>query len=230
MVDERQTWMNRAALFELLALSFLRVGNVLSDALVSGEYAEALDEVLGVNNLFVDRSTRGALADYVGRDSEDVLCEIRRDRTRLFVGVRDPLVSPYAGVWWAKDHGVPPMLFVGRESMAIERFMRSCGVGRADGPNEPLDHIGSLLEFLQFLCLVRAEAVAVPEGFEIPDTAYGDFRREHFDDFAERFARAVAEQTSEGVYRVAAYVLHASVMQWDGSHVKDSDDGFALLR
>lgn len=202
LAEDKQVWMNRASLFELLALSFLRVGEDLSCALVSGEYAEALEELLAANDLEVVE-----LCEYVGRGAEDVLHEVRREYTRLFVGTRDPLVSPYAGVWYAKEHGAPPMLFVGKESMAIERFMKSCGVGRAGEANEPLDHIGSMLEFLEFLCLIKAEAVRAPEGFEVPDLAYDDFRREHFDGFAKKFAGAVFEKTQAGVYKAASCAL-----------------------
>ena len=45
----------------------------------------------------------------------------------------------YEGVWAAEADGVQPLLFVNPRSMEVERFMRSCGLGRPEGTNEPLD-------------------------------------------------------------------------------------------
>jgi TorA maturation chaperone TorD len=138
-----------------------------------------------------------------------VLHELRVEYTRLFVGAPDPAVSPYAGVWQAERDGVEPLLFVSKEAMAVERFMRSCGVGRPEGTNEPLDSMGSELEFLQYLALLRAGAVTPPEDVDIPEGACEEFYTEHFAIWAGDFAQKVIEETRSPFFEAAARVLGA---------------------
>jgi TorA maturation chaperone TorD len=91
--------------------------------------------------------------------------------------------------------------------MAVERFYRSCGVGQPANSNEPLDHIGSELEFLQYLCLVNAELVSPPEDVDFPEDAYGQFYRTHFAWFAKCMAESLAEQSTLAFYRSLARLL-----------------------
>lgn len=55
--------------------------------------------------------------------------------------------------------GVQPILFVNPHSMDVERFCRSCGLGRPEGTNEPLDHAATELELLCHLASRAAGAV-----------------------------------------------------------------------
>jgi TorA maturation chaperone TorD len=202
-----QQWLNKAALYEIEALAFLYTKRELAEALASGEYAEALAEIVEACGLEVAATEISGLAEYQGRDTDELFHELRREHTRLFVGSPKPAVSPFAGVWFAEEQGVQPLLFVNKESMAVERFYRSCGVGQPEGTNEPLDHIGSELEFLQYLSLLRAGVTVPPEGVEIPVDAYEQFYREHFIGFAHKLAAAVIEQSRLPLYQAAAAVL-----------------------
>lgn len=206
-----EKWLEKAALYEILALAFLFTKQELADALVSGEYVEALVEIIEANGLddAVDIATTEALSSYKGIDQKEVFHELRREYTRLFVGSPKTLVSPYAGVWYAEEIGVEPLLFVNKESMAIERFMRSCGVGQPEGTNEPLDHIGTELEFLQYLCLLRAESVQVPENREVPEDAYEKFYTAHFSSFSKKFAVKIIAESRIPFFRAMAQVLLA---------------------
>jgi TorA maturation chaperone TorD len=204
-----KTWESKAALYELLAKSFLLIEREVVEALVSGEYREALIELLEVNGLptFPDDGGIDKLDRYLGIEADDAFHALRREHTRLYIGAGNTLVSPFAGVWDAEKRGQKPLLFVGKESMAIERFMRKCGIGQPEGTNEPLDHIGSVLEFLQHLCLLKAEMLQPPKGIEIPAGAYEEFYEKHFIGFAKRFAAKTIEQSREDFYGVAAQVL-----------------------
>ncbi|MCL1798521.1 MAG: molecular chaperone TorD family protein [Eggerthellaceae bacterium] len=206
-----KTWRSRAALFELLAQSFLFTGRDLVGALVSGEYREALVELLDSNGL--PTASAGIEIDrldpYPGSDADAVFHALRKEYTRLYIGTRDPLVFPFAGASYARKKGQKPLLFVGKESMAIERFMRKCAVGQAEGTNEPLDHIGSMLEFLMHLCLLKAGLIQPPEGVGIPEDAYEEFYERHFTAFAREFAAQTVEQGTEGFFIVAAQALGA---------------------
>lgn len=199
----------QASLFEILALALLYPTDVLVDALTSGEYAEALAEITGELDMHSTElaAALDELTVYAGRDSEEVLHELRAEHTRLFIGAPEPVVSPFAGVWQAKRDGVQPLLFVNKESMAVERFMRSCGVGQPDGTNEPLDHIGSELEFLQYLALIKAEAAVPPADVEIAADAYGQFYATHFVTWVPEFADAIIEESENAFFLAIAQVI-----------------------
>ncbi len=203
-----KTWATRAALYELLSQTFLYTKRETVEALVTGEYQDALVELIIENGIvFSSNDTDVDLQCYVGKDSEDTLHALRREHTRLFVGTRGPLVCPYAGMQDAKDKGQPPLLFVGKESMQIERFMRKCGVVHAGPSNDPLDHIGSMLEFLMHLCTIRSGLVVLQDGVQIPENAYEEFYEKHFIGFARVFAQEVMEESHKAFFAVGAHVL-----------------------
>jgi TorA maturation chaperone TorD len=204
-------WVNKAALYELLAKSFLYLEKEIAEALVSGEYREALEELFEVNGLGAPskRVEVEKLDAYLQSDATEVFHALRREQTRLFIGTKDPIIFPFAGAWDMLKNGQKPLLFVGKESMTIERFMRSCGIGQPEGTNEPLDHIGSVLEFLQHLCLVKAGVVIPAEGIVIPDTAYDEFYEKHFSVFSKEFAAKTIELSKENFLVVAAQALTA---------------------
>ena len=159
-----QQWLNRAALYEILALGLRLPTPELAEALVSGEFADALAEIGTANQL--DDGILGAavsvLDSYRDGSTDALFHKLRTCYTGLLVGAPEPAVSPYAGVWWARAQGVEPLLFVNKRSMDIERFMRNVGIGQAEGRNEPLDHIATMLEFLQYTALVLAGAAEQP--------------------------------------------------------------------
>lgn len=205
----RKEWISKAALYELLALAFLQPTQGLAETVASGEYAEALQEIAELNGLDVSTITEalGELATHEGAEPEGLFHKLRTEYTHLFVGAPKPAVSPFAGIWYAEEIGVELLLFVNKESMAVERFMRSCGIGQPEGTNEPLDHIGSELEFLQYLCLLRAEAAQPPEGVEVPDCAYEDFYKEHFSAWAKKFAAKTITESRLPFFKAVARVL-----------------------
>ncbi|MDR1422507.1 MAG: molecular chaperone TorD family protein [Coriobacteriales bacterium] len=206
---QEQQWINRAALYEILALSFLLTRRELAQALVNGEYAEACAEIASANGLDAQMIAQvvDELAIYQGREADEVFHELRQEYTHLFIGAPRPVISPFAGIWYAEEIGVEPLLFVNKKSMAIERFMRCCGVGQPAKTNDPLDHIGSMLEFLQYLSLLRAEVLVPPEDIEIPANAYEDFYGEHFIDFAHTFAAATIRGSRMPFFAAMARVL-----------------------
>jgi TorA maturation chaperone TorD len=203
--------MSRAALFEIEALAFLSTRQELAEALASGEYAEALAEIAEANGLDAHASALAVeeLAAYRGSSPAALFHELRIEHTHLFVGAPTPAVSPFAGIWFAREQGVEPLLFVNKESMDVERFLRSCGIGRPQGTNEPLDHIGTELEFLHYLCLLRAGTAAAPEGAAIPSDAYEHFYRTHFIGFAHKLAAATVKESRIPFYRAVARILSA---------------------
>lgn len=208
------TWLHKATLYELLALGLRLPTKELAEVLSNGEFADALQELAELNELtFEDEAALyESLAAYQDKDADALFHELRIEYTHLFVGAPEPAVSPYAGVWWAREVGVEPLLFVNKESMAVERFMRSCGVGQPEGTNEPLDHIASELEFLQYLCMLRAGAALpeeLPEDFALPEQAYEEFFEKHLANWIKKLAAAIAEKARMPFYRVMGYALNS---------------------
>ncbi|MDU6386192.1 MAG: molecular chaperone TorD family protein, partial [Eggerthella sp.] len=112
--------------------------------------------------------------------------------------------------------GVQPLLFVNPRSMEVERFMRSCGLGRPEGTNEPLDHVATECELLERLALRAAGAPAsegAPDGAGLPGgspaAAYGRFLSGHAQAWMPAFAERLAAEARHPFYRAAAAYLEA---------------------
>ena len=204
-------WRTRATAWELLAFAFRYPGPELAEAAASGEWADAAREVAEALALGLPEGWGEGLAGYEGRDAGELLHALRAEATRLFVGAPEPAVSPYEGVWRAADDGVQALLFVNPHSMEVERFMKSCGVGRPEGTNEPLDRADAELELLQYLCMLEAGIAEAPEGARAPGGgwagAHARFLEEHVLAWMPRFAERVAEESREPFYRAAGELL-----------------------
>ena len=204
-----------ATAYELLALSFRYPAPELAGAAASGEWADAASEVAAALGLDLPEGWDAGLAGYEGRDPEELLLALRAEATRLFVGAPDPAASPYEGVWRAADDGVQALLFVNPHSMEVERFMRSCGLGRPEGTNEPLDHVSTELELLQWLCMLDCGLAAAPEGAEPPHGSWAAARErflgEHARTWMPRFAEAAAAESREPLFRAAGQLLGAVI-------------------
>ena len=214
--DGPKGWQARAAAWELAALSFRYPGAELAGAVASGEWAAAACEIAGALGLALPE---GLGEGRPGRSGPgDALHALRPEATRLFVGAPGPACSPYEGVWRAADDGVQALLFVNPHSMEVERFMRSCGLGRPEGTNEPLDHVATECELLEHLAL-RAAGAEPPEGAPAaaglpggpPAAAYEVFLEEHARAWMPCFADAVAAESRVPFYRDAAAFLGALV-------------------
>ncbi len=175
MTVSADVWQARAAMCELLALSFrYPEDRVLADAVASGEWGEAAEEIAGALDLDWSADVAAGAAEGAAFDDPAELQRtLRAEATRLFVGAPEPAVSPYEGVWRAKDDGVQALLFVNPHSMEVERFCKACGLGRPEGTNEPLDAVWTELELLEYLAL-RAAADAMDAEAEADVEAGGD--------------------------------------------------------
>ena len=218
MTVSADIWQARAAMCELLALSFrYPEDKVLAEAIASGEWGEAADEIAGALGIdWTAAAAPGAAEAAALPDPDDIQKELRPEATRLFVGAPEPACSPYEGVWAAESDGVQPLLFVNPRSMEVERFMRSCGLGRPEGTNEPLDHVATECELLEHLAL-RAAGAPAPEGAPAdadlpggsPAAAYGRFLSGHAQAWMPAFAERLAAEARHPFYRAAAAYLEA---------------------
>lgn len=212
-----------ATAWEMAAFSFRYPNRETAEAVVSGEWTAAAVEIVealggklpeGFGQLPVMEEAQDA-----PQESDAIvdtfLHTIRAEATRLFVGAPTPARSPYEGVWRAADDGVQPLLFVNPHSMEVERFCKACGLGRPEGTNEPLDHVATECELMQFLAALAAGA-ALPEESGItvdqlpdgsPEAAYDQFLISHVDIWMPRFADKVMEEARVPFYGAAAEYL-----------------------
>ncbi|MEY8562687.1 molecular chaperone TorD family protein [Eggerthellaceae bacterium 3-80] len=201
---DANAWQVRAALCELLALSFRYPDSVLAEVVVSGEWMDAANELAlaaGVN-WAIDPHELSEMGD-----EEEALHKLRAEATRLFIGAPEPAISPYEGIWRTSDEGGEALLFINPHSMEVERFCKSCGLGRPAGTNEPLDNVATELELLE--CL--AARVALGEDAETAAAAYAEFMAAHVMQWMPRFAEKVQEETTLAFYQQAALLLARSL-------------------
>ncbi|WP_282191466.1 TorD/DmsD family molecular chaperone [Adlercreutzia caecimuris] len=192
MTVSADLWQARAAMCELLALSFrYPEDKVLAEAIASGEWGEAADEIAAAFGLaWSSAAAPGAAEAAALADPADIQKELRPEATRLFVGAPQAACSPYEGVWRATAEGVQPLLFVNPHSMAVERFCKACGLGRPEGTNEPLDAVWTELELLEYLALRAAADAAEAEGIAgdaavVEDVVEDEDALEEFEDAGE---------------------------------------------
>ena len=208
-------WMACATLFELLSLGLLTPERPLAEAACEGELASACAETLKALGCDAAAAVvNEQLMVYTGESEDAVFHQILREHTRLFVGTRVPPITPYAGVRAAQSRGQRGLLFVGPESMAIERFMKRCGVAKdlaAGQSNDPVDHVGTMCEFLKFLCLVNARAVAPVEGAHVEADDFDRFMAERFAPYATWCAGRIRELSAVPFYLAMADMLDVAV-------------------
>ena len=216
---DAQDWQTKATACEMLAFSFRYPGKELAEALTGGEWADAAREIAQAFDVelpqeFGKRDVFSASNESL--DGEALLHALRAEATHMFVGAPKPTVSPYEGIWRAQDDGVEGLLFVNPHSMAVERFAKSCGLGRPEGTNEPLDHAATELELLQVLALWCAEDPSQPFEHVVPldqlpggspQAAYSQFMSEHVLTWMPRFAKSVQEESRIPYYKDAAVLL-----------------------
>ncbi|MCI8469153.1 MAG: molecular chaperone TorD family protein [Eggerthellaceae bacterium] len=203
-------WAVLASACELLALSLRYPDEALHGIVASGEWQDAAEEIWGVLGAPLAEGWAEGAAD---TDYHDM----RADATRLFVGVPAPVCSPNEGYWRAEDAGVQPLMFINPHSMEVERFCRACGLGQPEGVNEPLDHVGTELELLEYLASLAGGIAAPLEGGPAldelpgggPAQAYAQFMAEHLATFAPRFAERLGQEARTPYYRALSRLLAA---------------------
>lgn len=207
-----ENWMALSTAYELLSLGLLLPTKETAQALISGEFGAACSEVcscLQIDHLQTEKMLSN-LSEYRNEDYGQVFHEIRCEYTRLFVGEKKPLITPYLGIWEAEEKGTNGLLFVSPGSVEIEHFMRERGVAKdidAGQANTPVDHIGTVCEFMQYLCLVNACALEVPDSFEIKPDDYEEFFVNYFAPYASWLIDQILSISRSSFYKAMALLL-----------------------
>lgn len=211
-IQSAEDWMVLSAAYELLSLGFLLPTKETIQVLVSGEFGDACFEVCSSleADYVQEEMIRDYLSGYLDTDCDQRLHEVRREYTRLFVGEKTPLTTPYIGIWEAEEAGTEGLLFVSQGSVEIEHFMRGRGVAKnlaAGQTNSPVDHVGTVCEFLQYLCLVNAHAIKAPDGFEVKSDDYARFLASHFTPYASWLSERLLLISQNPFYKAMALLL-----------------------
>lgn len=136
--------------------------------------------------------------------TEATLRALRRDYTALFSNPEHPAVNVYeAGFKGADDFDYSRLTFISPTALDAERQYKAWGLAVGRDPYESPDHMGAELDFLSFLWLQVAEALAAgdEEGASRAQAAIAEFRRTHFDKWAKPFFEQVYEAASTDAYR-----------------------------
>lgn len=211
-------WQLRATAAEFLAFSLRYPSPGLAEALASGEWASAARELAATCGWGLPSGlAEDAARDGNGLEAPDpdaLLHVLRTEATRLFAGLPTPVVTPYEGVWRAKEEGASPLLFISRHSVEVERFMRACGIERSESWKMPIDHVAAELELMELLAASAAGMGQAREAFEdtaLPGgsaaAAYALFAQEHVGVWMPGFARELREKTALPFYRAAGQLL-----------------------
>lgn len=217
METTKETWAVRAAAWELAALAFRYPSADLAEAVASGEWVDAAEEIAAALGAGLPESFAADARANVGEDASALLHALRAEATHLFVGAPEPVVSPYEGIWRAGDDGVQALLFVNPHSMAVERFCRACGLGRPSDTNEPLDFVATEAELLQYLASLAAGIAAPvetsPEPAALPggsfEDAYDQFMTDHVLVWMPRFAEKTVAESRIPFFQAAGAYLAA---------------------
>lgn len=145
-----------------------------------------------------------ALSPYVGRDAHEVMHELRREETRLFLTPK-ALVSNTEGVWRKKAEGYQIVAFmINSYSIEVADFMRQCGVVKAQGKNECIDYVHNECEFAAILADNPEYLVKLGKD---PLSLLDEFIEKHLSLWISGFCEDVLRETKCPYYAAAARLL-----------------------
>lgn len=145
---------------------------------------------------------------YVGRDTEEVMHEIRQEYTRLFM--LDRIVENTEGAWRKKEAGHTNVFYMINDiAMEVQDFMRFCGVVRPAGYNESVDRVDNEWQFCSILATapdyLAEQDINAEEKLE-------QFIDEHIKLWVPGMSKQIQEESRIPYYRSLA-VLQAALVE-----------------
>lgn len=187
---------NRIALHAFLSSVFLTLPDeALLDSLLSLE-REAGDSA-GCNEI------AAYAAAQAGRDREEVLLELGRDRARLVRGANNEgMQPPYESLYLG-------MKASGESIGSLNRFYADAGYALAEDMHDTVEQIGVELAFVQLL--MEKELAALRDGDEAAAGQWADvrshFTSQHLGRWARGYASAMRAHAQTGFYRGVALLI-----------------------
>lgn len=145
---------------------------------------------------------------YEGRNAEEVMHEIRREYTRLFM--LDRLIENTEGAWRKKAAGQTQVFYMINDiAMEVQDFMHSCGVVRPAGYNESVDRIDNEWQFCSILATnpeyLSEQNISAEEKLE-------QFVDEHIKAWVPGMCTQLKEESRIPYYRALA-ILQAALVE-----------------
>ncbi|MBR2835742.1 MAG: molecular chaperone TorD family protein [Coriobacteriales bacterium] len=200
-------------MFRLFSLAFQPPTAELAGLVASGDLQS--DMAAMWNALELDEAPITAFCDglacYKGRDSEEVLHELRRDNTRMFL-TDTPLIENSEGPWRKKAQGIEVVaLMVNSYSTEVSDFMRYCGVVKAQGYNDCVDFIENECDFAGFL----ADGPEYLAEHNMDATELLDrFMDEHMKKWVPGFCEDVKRESQTPYYRTLCTLMQAFMQEF----------------
>jgi len=211
-----ETARRRATGWGALALSFyepsvawveaVRSGHVQADLTAATSWLDVDGERFAPYLAVLTQVERAAGA----REPDDVLADLMIEYTRLFVGPRRAVASPYESVWCDVDPDSGAALVNGPSTRQVEAVYGAHGVHLAESRHDLADHVATEMEFVHFLCRQEEQAwLAGPDDLDRAKAlraSQQQFLQDHLGRFLPDLCEAVAQSTTEDVYRALAGV------------------------
>ena len=201
---------NLAAMFKLFSIALQPIRADWMDLLTEGKLRDDVRMIwtaLELPQAPLDEFC-ATLDTFVGRDSEEVLHELRQERTRLFIGDK-PLVKSSEGLWRRDREGRRAVRMINQYSIEVQEFMRECGVAKKAGTNDCIDYLETECDFCAFLA-DRPEYL-IEMGKE-PIDLLDQFMDEHVKKWGPGLCEDVVRETRNPYFR-AAYGLMAEYLK-----------------
>ncbi len=205
---------NISVLFKLFAVAFRppTIG-AWTDSLVSGSLRDDIAATWTALELPKEPLAEfcAQIDGYTGRDAEEVLHEIRREETRLFIG-ENPLVENSEGTYLQRKHGVKkPIRMINQHSIAVADFMRSCGVTRQEKYNDCIDYLENECDFCGYLA---TEPRYLIDGGIDPLDKLDEFVNNHMLLWVPGFCAEIVAETKVSYYAGVALLMGAFIQEF----------------
>ena len=184
---------NRIALHAFLSSVFLTLPDeALLDSLLSLEWGAG--DSAGCNEI------AAYAAAQVGRDREEVLLELGRDRARLVRGANNEgMLPPYESLYLG-------MKASGESIGSLNRFYADAGYALDADMHDTVEQIGVELAFVQLL--MEKELAAAAEQWA---DVHRHFNSQHLGRWARDYASAMRTHAQTGFYRGIALLIEETV-------------------
>lgn len=198
---------NLSTLFKLFSIAFSPPTSAQVETISAGLFQNDIKSIWEATELPQDKidTFSNALRPYVGVDGEELLHELRREFTRLFLGDQ-PLIANSEGMWRMKAEGRRAVLIINTYSLEVADFMRQCGVVKAEGYNDCVDYIETECDFAAFLASEPDHLIDLEKD---PASLLDEFLDKHLLVWAPGFCTEVATTSCVVYYQALSVLLSA---------------------
>lgn len=205
---------NVSVLFKLFAVAFRppTIGAWI-DSIVSGSLRNDIETTWVALGLPKEPLAEFCikLDEYAERDTEEVLHELRREETRLFIG-ENPLIENSEGTYLQRKNGVKqPIRMISQHSVAVADFMRSCGVTRQEKYNDCIDYLENECDFCGYLATEPQYLIDL--GID-PLNKLDEFVNDHMLLWVPGFCSEVKTETKVSYYAGIALLMGAFLLEF----------------